>query len=456
MAFENLSDKLQSIFKSLRGKGKLSEEDVKTALKEVKLALLEADVNFKIVKKFIKDIEARAIGEEVMNSLTPGQMVIKIVNEELVKLMGGEVAVLELKPANEITVIMMAGLQGAGKTTTAAKLEAKFKKKGRKVLLAACDVYRPAAIKQLEVNGEKLGLPVFSLGTEVNPVDIAAAAYDEASKTGANVLIIDTAGRLHIDEDMMVELCNIKERVHVDYTVLTVDAMTGQDAVNVASMFSEKVGIDGVIVTKLDGDTRGGAALSIRAVTQKPIFYAGMGEKLEDLQEFYPDRMASRILGMGDILSLIEKAEASIDFEKQKDMEKRLRRAEFTYDDFLDQMHQMKKLGGLSAIMNMMPGMNGVNPDDIDESQMNKVEAIILSMTKEERSNPKLMNPSRKQRIAKGSGTDISEVNRIVKQFEQMQKLMKQMGGMMNKKKKGFPGLGGFGGNAFKGMKFPF
>ncbi len=456
MAFENLSDKLQSIFKSLRGKGKLSEEDVKTALKEVKLALLEADVNFKIVKKFIKDIEARAIGEEVMNSLTPGQMVIKIVNEELVKLMGGEVAVLELKPANEITVIMMAGLQGAGKTTTAAKLGAKFKKKGRKVLLAACDVYRPAAIKQLEVNGEKLGLPVFSLGTEVNPVDIAAAAYDEASKTGANVLIIDTAGRLHIDEDMMVELCNIKERVHVDYTVLTVDAMTGQDAVNVASMFSEKVGIDGVIVTKLDGDTRGGAALSIRAVTQKPIFYAGMGEKLEDLQEFYPDRMASRILGMGDILSLIEKAEASIDFEKQKDMEKRLRRAEFTYDDFLDQMHQMKKLGGLSAIMNMMPGMNGVNPDDIDESQMNKVEAIILSMTKEERSNPKLMNPSRKQRIAKGSGTDISEVNRIVKQFEQMQKLMKQMGGMMNKKKKGFPGLGGFGGNAFKGMKFPF
>lgn len=456
MAFENLSDKLQSIFKSLRGKGKLSEEDVKTALKEVKLALLEADVNFKIVKKFIKDIEARAIGEEVMNSLTPGQMVIKIVNEELVKLMGGEVAVLELKPANEITVIMMAGLQGAGKTTTVAKLGAKFKKKGKKVLLAACDVYRPAAIKQLQVNGEKLGLPVFSLGTEVSPVEIAASAYDEARKTGANVLIIDTAGRLHIDEDMMTELCNIKSRVNVDYTVLTVDAMTGQDAVNVASMFSEKVGIDGVIVTKLDGDTRGGAALSIRAVTQKPIFYAGMGEKLEDLQEFYPDRMASRILGMGDILSLIEKAEANIDLEKQKDMQNRLRKAEFTYDDFLDQMHQMKKLGGLSAIMNMMPGMNGFNPDDIDESQMNRVEAIILSMTKEERSNPKLMSPSRKQRIAKGSGTDISEVNRIVKQFEQMQKLMKQMGGMMSKKKKGFPGLGGFGGNAFKGMKFPF
>ncbi|MDO4438487.1 MAG: signal recognition particle protein [Eubacteriales bacterium] len=456
MAFENLSDKLQSIFKSLRGKGKLSEEDVKAVLKEVKLALLEADVNFKIVKKFIKDIEARAIGEEVMNSLTPGQMVIKIVNEELVKLMGGEVAVLELKPANEITVIMMAGLQGAGKTTTAAKLGAKFKKKGRKVLLAACDIYRPAAIKQLQVNGEKLGLPVFSLGTEVSPVEIADSAYEEAKKTGANVLIIDTAGRLHIDEDMMTELCNIKSRVDVDYTVLTVDAMTGQDAVNVASMFSEKVGIDGVIVTKLDGDTRGGAALSIRAVTQKPIFYAGMGEKLEDLQEFYPDRMASRILGMGDILSLIEKAEANIDFEKQKDMEKRLRKAEFTYDDFLDQMHQMKKLGGLSAIMNMMPGMNGISPDDIDESQMNRVEAIILSMTKEERSNPKLMNPSRKQRIARGSGTDISEVNRIVKQFEQMQKLMKQMGGMMNKKKKGFPGLSGFGGNAFKGMKFPF
>ena len=454
MAFENLSEKLQNIFKNLRGKGKLSEADVKAALKEVKLALLEADVNFKIVKKFVKETEARAVGEEVMNSLTPAQMVIKIVNEELVSLMGGEVVPLKLKPADEVTVIMMAGLQGAGKTTTAAKLGGKFKSKGRRVLLAACDVYRPAAIKQLEVNGEKLGLPVFSRGTDVSPVEIAREAYAEAKRGGYNILIIDTAGRLHIDEQMMEELRDIKAAVPVDDTVLTVDAMTGQDAVNVASMFADKVGIDGVIVTKLDGDTRGGAALSIRAVTQKPIFYAGMGEKLDDLQEFHPDRMASRILGMGDILSLIEKAEQNVDAEKQKELEKRLRKAEFTYDDFLDQMHQMKKLGGLSAIMNMMPGMNGVNMDEVDERQMDRVEAIILSMTKEERQNPKLMNPSRKQRIAKGSGTDISEVNRIVKQFDQMQKLMKQMGGMMGKKKKGFGGFGGLGG--LKGLKLPF
>ena len=464
MAFENLADKLQNIFKNLRGKGKLSEEDVKAALKEVKLALLEADVNFKIVKKFIKDTEARAVGEEVMNSLTPAQMVIKIVNEELVKLMGGEPVELPLKPADSLTVIMMVGLQGAGKTTTAAKLGGKFKAKGRRVLLAACDVYRPAAIKQLEVNGEKLGLPVFSLGTETAPPEIARAAYEKAKAEGFNVLIVDTAGRLHIDEQMMEELQKIKETIPVDVTVLTVDAMTGQDAVNVASAFSEKVGIDGIIITKLDGDTRGGAALSIRAVTEKPIYYAGMGEKLSELQEFHPDRMASRILGMGDILSLIEKAESEMDIEKQREAAKNLQKGNFTYDDFLDQMHQMKKLGGLSAIMSMMPGMNGINTDDIDESQMDRVEAIILSMTKAERQNPKLMNPSRKQRIARGSGTDIAEVNRLIKQFEQMQKMMKQMGGMMGKKKGrfgGLSGLGGFGGlsgggGPFKGLKLPF
>ncbi|MDO4265724.1 MAG: signal recognition particle protein [Eubacteriales bacterium] len=458
MAFENLSEKLQNIFKNLRGKGKLSEEDVKAALKEVKLALLEADVNFKIVKKFIKDTEARAIGEEVMQSLTPAQMVIKIVNEELVKLMGGEPAELKLKPADELTIIMMAGLQGAGKTTTAAKLGAKFKAKGRKVLLVAGDIYRPAAIKQLQVNGEKLGLEVFAPGADIKPPEIAKQAVAYAKDHSFNVVILDTAGRLHIDEDMMQELEDIKASVPVDVTVLTVDAMTGQDAVNVATMFSEKVGIDGIIITKLDGDTRGGAALSIRAVTEKPIYYAGMGEKLSDLQEFYPDRMASRILGMGDILSLIEKAQSEMNLEKQKETARNLRKGEFNYDDFLDQMHQMKKLGGLSAIMSMMPGMNGISTDALDESQMDRVEAIILSMTKAERQNPKLMNPSRKQRIAKGSGTDISEVNRIIKQFEQMQKMMKQMGGMMGRKGKGgFGGLGGLaGGNPFKGLKLPF
>lgn len=458
MAFESLSDKLQNIFKNLRGKGRLSEEDVRAALKEVKLALLEADVNFKIVKKFVKDVEARAVGEEVLNSLTPAQMVIKIVNEELVKLMGGEPAELKLRPSDEVTVLMLAGLQGAGKTTTAAKLGAKLKAKGRNVLLAACDIYRPAAIKQLEVNAEKLGLSVFSLGTETPPPEIAKRAYAYAKEHSHNVLILDTAGRLHIDEDMMRELARIKEEIPVDATVLTVDAMTGQDAVNVASMFSEKVGIDGIIMTKLDGDTRGGAALSIRAVTDKPIYYAGMGEKLSDLQEFYPDRMASRILGMGDILSLIEKAQAEVDLEKQKETAKNLRKGEFNYDDFLDQMRQMKKLGGLSAIMGMLPGMNGLPADAVDERQMDRVEAIILSMTPAERKNPKLMNPSRKQRIAKGSGTDISEVNRIIKQFEQMQKMMKQMGGLMGKKGRG--GLGGFGGlsggNPFKGLKLPF
>ncbi len=454
MAFESLSEKLQAVFKSLRGKGKLTEADVKAALREVKLALLEADVNFKIVKKFIKDVEERAVGEEVMQSLTPAQQVIKIVNEELIALMGGEPVELKLGPADKVTVIMMAGLQGAGKTTTAAKLAGKLKQKGRRVLLAACDVYRPAAIKQLEVNAEKVGVDVFSMGDGASPVDIAEGALRKAQADRYNVLIIDTAGRLHVDEDMMKELSDIKDRIRVDCTLLTVDAMTGQDAVNVASSFSEKTGIDGIIITKLDGDTRGGAALSIRAVTGKPIYYAGMGEKLEDLQEFYPDRMASRILGMGDVLSLIEKVEQSVDLEKQKEMEKRLRNAEFTYDDFLEQMRQMEKMGGLSTLLSMMPGMGNINMDGFDDSRLKRIEAMILSMTKEERQNPKLMNPQRRQRIAKGSGNDIAEVNRTIKQFEQMQKMMKQMGGIMKGKKRGFGGLGipGFGG----GMKGGF
>ena len=430
MAFESLSEKFQKIFKDLTGKGRLKEEDVHEAMKEVKLALLEADVNFKVVKKFVRETEQRAIGEDILNSLTPAQMVIKIVNEELIRMMGSEPIRMELKPAGQVTVIMMAGLQGAGKTTTAAKMGGKFKSAGRRVLLAAGDVYRPAAIRQLEVNAERLGLDVCSLGTEATPVEIARAAYKRAKKESYSVLIIDTAGRLHVDEAMMQELKDIKEAVPVDYTVLTVDAMTGQDAVTVATEFSEKVGVDGLIVTKLDGDTRGGAALSIRAVTGKPVYFAGMGEKLEDLQEFYPDRMASRILGMGDMLSLIEKAQATADLEEQKKISDHLRKAQFTYDDFLTQMNQMRRMGGLSSIMSMLPGMKGIDPDAIDQKQFDRIEAIILSMTPAERGNPKLMNPSRKRRIAKGSGTDIAEVNRIVKQFEQMQKLMKQMKGM--------------------------
>ena len=430
MAFESLTERFQNIFSNLRGKTKLTPEDVHAAMKEVKLALLEADVNFKVVKNFVKETESKAIGAEVFESLSPGQTVIRIVRDELIHLMGDTVTELSLKPAGQVTVIMMAGLQGAGKTTTAAKLGGKFKSAGKRVLLAAGDVYRPAAIKQLEVNAEKLGLDAFSLGTDADPVDIARKAYDKAVKESYGVLIIDTAGRLHIDEGMMQELHNIKEAVPVDYTLLTVDAMTGQDAVTVAEEFSEKVGVDGLIITKLDGDTKGGAALSIRAVTGKPLYFAGMGEKLSDLQEFHPDRMASRIIGMGDIMSLIERAEETADFEKQKHITEHMRKAQFTYDDFLIQMNQMKKMGGLSAIMSMLPGMKGFDPESVDQSQLSRVESIILSMTPAERANPKLMNPSRKRRIAAGSGTDIADVNRLVKQFEQMQKLMKQMNGM--------------------------
>ena len=391
MAFESLSDKLQNIFKNLRGKGRLSEADVKAALKEVKMALLEADVSFKVVKQFISSIQERAVGEEVFGSLTPGQTVIKIGTEELVKLMGSETTEIALKPGNEITVIMMAGLQGAGKTTTTAKIAAKLKAKGRKPLLVACDVYRPAAIKQLQINGEKVDVPVFSMGDKISPVDIAKAAVEHASKNNFNVVILDTAGRLHVDENMMEELEQIKEAVNVYQTILVVDAMTGQDAVNVSGTFNDKIGIDGVILTKLDGDTRGGAALSIRSVTGKPILYIGMGEKLSDLEQFYPDRMASRILGMGDIQSLIEKAAAQVDEEQAKELSQKLRKAEFDYNDFLNQMQQIRKMGGMGSILSMMPGVGsqlaGVDMDE-GERSMHRVESIILSMTKEERANP--------------------------------------------------------------------
>ena len=443
MAFESLSDKLQNVFKNLRGKGRLSEEDVKAALKEVKMALLEADVNFKVVKNFVKTVQERAIGVDVMNGLNPGQMVIKIVNEELTNLMGSETTEIAYRPGQQITVIMMVGLQGAGKTTTTAKLAGHVKKKGKKPLLVACDVYRPAAITQLQINGEKQGVPVFSMGDKNKPADIAKASIEHAKKNGFNVVILDTAGRLHIDEGMMDELVEIKESVDVAQTLLVVDAMTGQDAVNVAGTFDEKIGIDGVVLTKLDGDTRGGAALSIRAVTGKPILFCGMGEKLDDLEQFYPDRMASRILGMGDVLSLIEKAEASIDEDKAKDLSRKMRKAEFDYNDYLDSMAQMKKMGGIGSVLGMMPGMiPGMNSAQvsqlegaIDDKKMAHIEAIILSMTPEERANPKLMNPRRKKRLARGAGVDIAEVNGFIKQFDQTKKMMKKMPGMMGGKR---------------------
>ena len=448
MAFESLSDKLQNVFKNLRGKGRLSEADVKASLKEVKMALLEADVSFKVVKQFIKAVEERAIGADVMNSLTPGQQVIKIVHEELIRLMGSETTELKLNNSG-ITVLMMMGLQGAGKTTTAAKLAGKLKAKGKRPLLVACDVYRPAAIKQLQVNGEKQGVEVFTMGENQKPVNIAKGAYEYARKNGFNIVILDTAGRLHIDEDMMKELQEIRENLQIDQTLLTVDAMTGQDAVNVATTFEEKIGIDGVILTKLDGDTRGGAALSIKAVTGKPILYVGMGEKLSDLEQFYPDRMASRILGMGDVLTLIEKAQETVDEEKAKAMTQKLKKAQFGFDDYLESMNQMKKMGGLSSVLAMMPGlgsqMKGIE-DAIDEKKMARTEAIILSMTPKERSNPEILTPSRKHRIARGAGVDIAEVNRLVKQFEQMRKMMKQMPGMMGGGKFGKRGR----------FKFPF
>lgn len=437
MAFESLTEKLQNVFKNLRSKGRLTEADVKTALKEVKMALLEADVSFKVVKQFIKAVQERAIGQDVMNGLNPGQMVIKIVNDELVTLMGSETTEIALCPSNEITVIMMVGLQGAGKTTTTAKIAGKLKAKGRKPLLAACDVYRPAAITQLQINGEKQGVEVFSMGDKQSPVNIAKAAIEHAKNHGFNVVILDTAGRLHVDESMMQELIEIKENVRVDQTILVVDAMTGQDAVNVSETFNQKVGIDGVILTKMDGDTRGGAALSIKAISGKPILYVGMGEKLSDLEQFYPDRMASRILGMGDVMSLIEKAQQNIDETKAKEMEQKIKKATFGFDDYLESMNQMKNMGGISSVLGMLPGLGNKAKDIegmIDEKDLARKEAIILSMTPKERSNPDILNLSRKKRIAQGAGVELAEVNRMVKQFEQTRKMMKQMPGMMGGK----------------------
>ncbi|MBO5325590.1 MAG: signal recognition particle protein [Lachnospiraceae bacterium] len=449
MAFESLTDKLQNVFKGLRKKGRLTEEDVKKALKEVKMALLEADVSFRVVKQFMKSVEERAVGEEVLNGLNPGQMVIKIVNEEMIALMGSETTEIALQPGKAITVIMMCGLQGAGKTTTTAKIAGKLKLKGKKSLLVACDVYRPAAIKQLELNAQNQGVDFFSMGDGHSPVNIAKAAIEHANKNGHNIVILDTAGRLHVDSDMMEELKAIKANVDVHQTLLVVDAMTGQDAVNVASEFNDQIGVDGVILSKMDGDARGGAALSVRAVTGKPILYVGMGEKLSDLEQFHPDRMANRILGMGDVLTLIEKAQENIDIDedKEKEMMSRMKKGKFDFNDYLESMKQMKKMGGLSAILGMMPGM-GVSAADlegqIDEKQMARMEAIVLSMTPQERANPKILNPKRKHRIAKGAGVDIAVVNRFIKQFEQSQKMMKQLPGMM-------------GGRGKRGrMRFPF
>ncbi|MBQ8327233.1 MAG: signal recognition particle protein [Lachnospiraceae bacterium] len=452
MAFESLTDKLQNVFKSLRSKGRLTEEDVKSALKEVKMALLEADVNFKVVKQFVKAVEERAIGQDVLTGLNPGQMVVKIVNEEMISLMGSETTEITFAPGKAITVIMMCGLQGAGKTTTTAKIAGKLKLKGKKPLLVACDIYRPAAIKQLQINGEKQEVDVFAMGDNNKVSDIAKASIAHAEKNGHNVVILDTAGRLHVDEDMMAELQEIKQVLTVHQTLLVVDAMTGQDAVNVAKEFDEKVSIDGVVLTKMDGDTRGGAALSIKAVTGKPILYVGMGEKLSDLEQFYPDRMANRILGMGDILTLIEKVQVDIDEEKEREMASRMKKGKFDFNDYLESMKQMKKMGGLSSIMGMLPGMGKMKDIEsmVDEKQLARMEAIVLSMTPAERENPKLLNPSRKHRIAKGAGVDIAVVNRFIKQFEQSQKMMKQMPGMFGGKKGrgGFP-MGGFGGRKF-------
>lgn len=459
MAFESLSDRLSDIFQNLSGKGKLSEEDVNLALKEVRMALLEADVNFKLVKDFIAKVKESAIGEEVFSSLSPAQTVIKIVRDELTKMMGEENTELKLCPQSEITVLMMVGLQGAGKTTTAAKIAGKFQKQHRKPLLVACDIYRPAAIEQLRVNAEKLSIPFFSLGNQVKPEEIAKKAYEEAKAKGYNLLILDTAGRLQIDDALMEELKRMKSAVPVDWTILTVDAMTGQEAVNVADSFSKEVGVDGVILSKCDGDTRGGAALSIKAMTGQPILYLGMGEKLSDLEPFYPDRMAGRILGMGDVLSLIEKAQSEMDEEKAKESVRKLSKGQFNYDDFLDQMNQLQKLGGIAGILKMLPGMNkamqGIDLED-SEKKMKQVKSMIQSMTFKERANPKLMNPSRKKRIAQGAGVDIAEVNKLVKQFEEMQKMMKQFGGSMKGKHGGFPGMG-MGKNPFgRGGGFPF
>lgn len=436
MAFENLSEKLQSVFKQLRSKGKLTEKDVKDAMREVKIALLEADVNYKIVKQFVNKVNERAVGVEVLESLTPGQQVIKIVNEELVELMGSAQSKLTFS-SKPPTIYMMVGLQGAGKTTTSGKLAGLLKKQGKNPLLVACDVYRPAAIKQLQVVGNNYGIPVFEMGDKLSPVDISKAALEFAEKNRHDVILIDTAGRLHINEELMDELKNIKNAVRPQEILLVVDAMTGQDAVTVAESFNAQLGVDGIILTKLDGDARGGAALSVRSVTGKPIKYIGMGEKMEDLEPFYPDRMASRILGMGDVLSLIEKAQEAYDEKQAMEMAQKMRNNDFTLEDFLDQMQQIKKMGPLKDLMGMIPGMSQYNLNDVEVNpkDMAHIEAIIQSMTKEERQNPSILNGPRKKRIANGSGRTIAEVNRLLKQFEDMKKMMKQMNSMTKGKK---------------------
>ncbi|MDD4834327.1 MAG: signal recognition particle protein [Lutispora sp.] len=438
MAFEGLANKLQETLKKLRGSGKLNEKDVKEAMREVKMALLEADVNFKVVKDFVSRVTDRAVGHEVMESLTPGQQVIKIVNDELTQLMGNTQSkiVFSSKPP---TIIMMVGLQGAGKTTTCGKLALNLKKQGKKPILVACDIYRPAAIKQLHVVAGQVEADVFSLGDKTKPVDICKAAIEHASKSGNDVLIIDTAGRLHINEELMDELLEIKDNIRPTEIMLVVDSMTGQDAVNVAESFNQKLGLDGVILTKLDGDTRGGAALSIKAVTSKPIKYAGMGEKMSDLEPFHPDRMASRILGMGDVLSLIEKAQLNIDDKKAMELEKKIRTQQFSFEDFLDQLQQMKKMGSLSQLVDMIPGMNAgkLKGMEVDDKEIVRVEAIIKSMTKKERLEPSILNGSRRKRIALGSGTTIQDVNKIIKNFEQTRKMMKQFADMGKDMKKG-------------------
>lgn len=447
MAFEGLAARLQDTLTKIRGKGKVSEQDIKEMMREVRLALLEADVNFKVVKQFIASVKEKALGQDVMKSLTPGQQVIKVVNEELTALMGSEQSKIAVAPKAP-TIVMMVGLQGAGKTTTTAKLANHLRKNhNRKPLLAACDVYRPAAIKQLETLGKQLDMPVFSLGDQVSPVEIAKQAVLKAKEEHYDYVILDTAGRLHIDEALMAELSDIKESVNPDEILLVVDSMTGQDAVNVAESFNEQLSVTGAVLTKLDGDTRGGAAISIKAVTNTPIKFAGMGEKIDQLEPFYPDRMASRILGMGDVLSLIEKAQLNVDEDKAKELEKKLRTMDFTFDDFLEQLEQVKSMGPLEDLLGMMPGMNkkGMKDLKVDEKQLVRVEAIVKSMTPLEKRDPSVINGSRRKRIAKGSGTTIQDVNRLLKQFEEMKKMMKQMTGMQaGKGKKKGKGLGGF------------
>jgi signal recognition particle subunit SRP54 len=447
MAFEGLSERLQGSMKKIKGKGKVSEQDVKDMMREVRLALLEADVNFKVVKKFVNDVKERAVGQEVMDSLTPGQQVIKVVNEELTSLLGGEQSKLAVSPKSP-TVVMMVGLQGAGKTTTTGKLALHLRKNhNRKPLMAAADVYRPAAIKQLETLGKQLDMPVFSMGDQVSPVEIATKAVEQAKEDHQDYVLIDTAGRLHVDENLMDELDHIKTAVKPDEVLLVVDSMTGQDAVNVAENFHERLGITGVIMTKLDGDTRGGAAISVKSVTGMPIKFAGMGEKSDALEPFHPERMASRILGMGDMLSLIEKAQTNVDEDKAKELERKMRTNELTFDDFLDQLSQVKDMGPIDELLQMMPGaskMKGMKNLQVDDKQIAHIEAIVKSMTKEERDTPSVLNGSRKRRIARGSGRNIQEVNRLIKQFDEMKKMMKQMTGMQKGKKKG------------GGMKMPF